>query len=102
MAKDGLTLRLPLDPAAVVARDPATGQETVRRRYVAYLNGERRDLAGLAAAYSPGDSAPEPALRVAGGRLLLPVRLAAGLFGVRAEWDAAGLSVDVRTWPPLQ
>ncbi|MGB9885640.1 MAG: stalk domain-containing protein [Moorellales bacterium] len=95
---EGLTLRVPIEPEVVDSRS-AAGQKTLPRRYVAYLNGERRDLAALAAACAPGASFPEPALRVVQGRLLLPVRLAAGLLGARAEWEAVGLKVKVWAGP---
>lgn len=94
VTREGLVLRLPIEPEVADSR-PAAGQKTLPRRHVAYLNGERRDFAVLAAAYAPGASFPEPALRVVQGRLMLPVRLAAGLFGARVGWDAEALKVKV-------
>lgn len=87
VGKDGLTLRLLVDPVAIVEDDPAIGQKTLRYRYVAYLNGERRDLSALAAVYTPGGRAPEVALRIIDGRLLLPVRLVAGVLGAKVKWN---------------
>jgi hypothetical protein len=98
VTREGLTMRVPIEPELVESHSSA-GQKTLGRRHVAYLNGERRELALLAATYAPGASFPEPALRVVQGRLLLPVRLAAGLLGARAEWEAVGLKVKVWAGP---
>ncbi|MGB9803908.1 stalk domain-containing protein [Desulfofundulus sp.] len=87
VVKDGLTLRLPVDPVTITEDDPASGQKTLRHRHVAYLNGEHRDLSALAAAYTPGGRAPEVALRITGGRVLLPVRLVAGVLGAKVKWN---------------
>jgi hypothetical protein len=93
VSRDGLVLRLPVDAVAVAEPDPVTGREALKYRHVAYLNGERRDLSALEAAYIPGGRVPEVALRVVSGRILLPVRFAAGLLGAEVYWDGGARKV---------
>ena len=95
VVKDGVTLRLPVDPVAVVEPDPVTGREVSRYRHVAYLNGVRHDLSALVAAYTPGGRFPEVALRITGGRLLLPVRLVAGVLGAKVKWNGEEWKVGI-------
>lgn len=85
----GLVLRLPVDPVDTAGPGPVAGH------HMAYLNGERRDLSALEAAYIPGGRVPEVPLRLVGGRILLPVRFVAGLLGAEVRWNGEAWKVCV-------